>query len=357
MENFEIKYFLGANSCEGFYSVFNDCYSAENGWQAFIIKGGPGTGKSSFMRYIVSKAQDKGVITELCPCSSDPDSLDGVIFPTKKIVILDGTAPHIVDPVYPGACEEVFNFGQFWDSNLLKLNRKKIIEITDKNKLLHKTASRYMLATGQLMADNYKTACACTDKKKTATYAQGLCHRYIPKGVGEGFEWVRFIQGITPKGVVSYSDTILNNVERMVVIDDEYGSASNIIMNRIREYALASGYEIITLKNPFLPSLLTDHIIIPELSIAFVTENEYMHFDSDMRRIHARRFVNNKQLHFSRERIKFNKKAIRQLLISASETLSRAKAVHDELETHYISAMNFDALKEFAEQFTQKLFK
>ncbi len=356
MENFKLKYFLGANSCEGFYSVFNKCYAADGEWRVFIIKGGPGTGKSSFMKYFAAKASDKGYKTLLCPCSSDPNSLDAVLLPEKKIAVMDGTSPHTVDPTFPGACEKILDFGRFWNDSAFEGVKANIIETTLLNKALHKTASRYMQASGQLIADSYKTALACTDKPKALQFAQKLCRRLIPaKKTAAGTEWVRFIEGITPLGVVSYSGTVGAEAKNTVIIEDEFGSASNIIINYIREYALKNGYEIITLKNPFLPSVLTDHIIIPELSLAVVTENDCMHFADKTRRIHARRFVSSSKLHLSRERMKFNKKALRRLLLCAAETLSSAKKTHDDLESYYIKAMDFKALTAFAESFAKEV--
>ncbi|MBQ8793259.1 MAG: hypothetical protein IJZ63_00755 [Clostridia bacterium] len=58
MKNEFSKYFLAANSAEGFVSHFGDNYDYADGWRAYIIKGGPGTGKSSFMKYITAKAQE-----------------------------------------------------------------------------------------------------------------------------------------------------------------------------------------------------------------------------------------------------------------------------------------------------------
>ena len=118
------KFFLGANSCKGFESHFSDCYDARDGWCAYIIKGGPGTGKSSFMRHFASHAIQKGEEVILCPCSSDPESLDGVILPRKKMVLLDGTAPHVVEPSFPGICEEIINLGEFWDAEKLKKHQE-----------------------------------------------------------------------------------------------------------------------------------------------------------------------------------------------------------------------------------------
>ena len=354
MEKFQLNYFLAANSCEGFVSEFGNCYNPNGDWKVYIIKGGPGTGKSSFMRKVAKTAEEKNLNCIYCPCSSDPDSLDGVILPDKKTVVLDGTSPHTLDPKYPGVCEEILNFGEFWDSE--KLNGKtEIIKITNQNKALHATASRYLQAVGQLMLDNYKTALGSIQKSKVERFAKKLCKDYIQKSDTTPYEWLGFIGGISPKGLISFPETIESSCEKLIIIKDKYHACSNIIMEEIRKAALENGHEIITLKNPFLPSLITDHIIIPKLSLAFVTENDFIKFASETRRIHARRFEFTKQLHQSKERLKFNKKASNYLLDCACSTLSEAKAVHDILESHYINAMNFDKLKEFAEKFCKKI--
>ena len=355
MKKSEIKYFLGANSCNGFISAFCECYDPFDGWKAYIIKGGPGTGKSSFMKYVAKTADKKGIKVILCPCSSDPDSLDGVIMPEKKTVILDGTAPHIVEPVFPGACEEILNFGQFWNSRAFQGKEKDIIDVTLKNKALHKAASGYLSAVGQLLSDNLKIAQCCTDYKKTESFAAALCKNYIPSKNAKGREWIRFISATTPKGIISYPETVTQQNKNLVVISDKYGSASSTIMQKIREYAILNGYEIITLKNAFLPEKIIDHIVIPELSLAFVTENDYIKFETDVRRIHSRRFVNSSLLHNSRERLKFNSKAAEVLLGEGCTTLKKAKAVHDVLEKYYISAMDFNSLNGFAEEFAKEI--
>ncbi len=357
MQKNNLKYFLAANSCEGFVSEFKGCYNPHEGWRAYIIKGGPGTGKSSFMKYCVAKAEDAMLQYELFPCSSDPDSLDAVSFPDIKTVILDGTAPHTVDPVYPAVSDQILNFGTFWNSKRLNEKRDEIIALTDKNKRCHKTASAYMQAAGQLITDNYKTALAATNKAKAIAFADSLCKKYIPKADTSSKEDIRFIEGISPKGIISYSSTVLNAAQNVFIIDDDIGAVSNIIISRLRALALQNGHSIITLKNPFLPSLITDHLIIPKLSLGIATENSFMHFSSEARRIHSRRFLSNGQLHRSRERIKFNKKVTKQLFLSAITALSEAKSVHDSLEAYYISAMDFEALTAFANEFCKTLFK
>ena len=88
-------FFLGANSSDGFVSRFESAYSPDGRWRCYIIKGGPGTGKSTFIRRIISAMAEQGEKIEIIPCSSDPSSLDAAIFPDKKIAVFDGTAPHV----------------------------------------------------------------------------------------------------------------------------------------------------------------------------------------------------------------------------------------------------------------------
>ena len=343
------KYFLAANSCRGFVSEFlSNC---NEDYKTYIIKGGPGTGKSSFMKKLAAFAETKGDNVTYCPCSSDPKSLDGIICEKNKIIIIDGTAPHTVDPVYPAVAQEILNFGQFWDSEKLK-NKTEIIEITNRNKALHKTAARYITAAGEMLFDNFKTATACTNNKKCKTFAEKLCKNMFTKTDRTPKETIRFIAGITPDGFVAFSQTISQN---LIIINDEFFAVSSYILNVIRQNTLANGYDIITLKNPFFPELI-DHIIIPELDLAIVSENRFIKFENDQRRIHARRFYDSRLLHQSKNRIKFNKRLADELLNSAYFALSEAKKVHDELERHYINAMNFEKLNNFTDIFCKKHF-
>ncbi len=351
MENTVFReYFLGANSAEGFYSRFADNYSPD--WTAYIIKGGAGTGKSTLMRRFAEKAQKKGYLTELCPCSSDPDSLDAVIIPKEKLIILDGTAPHVVEPKYPGLCEQIVNTGDFWDSAKLKEHSAEILNIMRENKAYHKKASAYITACGQLKKFNFSHALNITDINACFDFGAGLAKRHI-KNMGKAAkEWVRFLGGITPKGYIFQNNT-LDNFKTKIVLKDEYGAAASIMLSAIRDYALSKNHEIITVKNPILPSDITDAIIIPELSLAFVRE-EYEKINCESKKHNAHRFYNAEHLKKAREKIKFNKKAYLTLLDAAAQTLSKAKSTHDRLEKYYIDAMDYSALNEFFDSFLEK---
>ena len=85
------EYFLGANSGDGFASLYGGFCCAPGDF-LYIIKGGPGGGKSRFMRRIGRSAEERGLDVEYILCSGDPDSLDGVYIPELSLGFADGTA-------------------------------------------------------------------------------------------------------------------------------------------------------------------------------------------------------------------------------------------------------------------------
>jgi len=121
------KYFLGANSYSGFFSLMDRLQ--EPGRLLFILKGGPGSGKSSFMRRLTKQLGDPSA--ELILCSGDPDSLDGVIFPSLGFAAADGTAPHVLEPVYAGVSAVYADLSRFCDWYSLRRREKEIRLLSD----------------------------------------------------------------------------------------------------------------------------------------------------------------------------------------------------------------------------------
>ncbi len=316
------KYFLASNSAEGFVSYFDSCYDVDSGWRAYIIKGGPGTGKSSFMKTVIKRATNSKIPTDEIYCASDPDSLDGIILPTRKIVFLDGTSPHVVEPKCPGACETLLDFGKFWDESKLALNRELICELSLKNKHLHKKAGRFIAAAGSLLEDElFQTT---ESDKKIKETAQTIAEKYLVKRNAMGREWRRFSFGITPKGLlqITGAESFKNNV----AVEGSKGFTSGVIEN-LKEIAISEGYEIITLKNPILPSKLNDGLVIPELSL-YVSSG-------------LKNALND---------------TINGLIESVAEILTDAKKNHDELEKLYIDAMDFKALGRYGDEVIEEIF-
>ena len=136
--------FPGSNTPSGFHSYYTNIISQENANKIFIIKGGPGTGKSSFMKKIASYFAQKQIAVEYHHCSGDPNSLDGVVIVPAKVAIIDGTFPHTMDPQTPGAVDEIINFAPFWDEAAIRANKSAIVETNNQRKYLFSKAYLYL---------------------------------------------------------------------------------------------------------------------------------------------------------------------------------------------------------------------
>ena len=79
-----IRSFLGGNTPLGFYSLYHQLSDPRRFRAVYIIKSGPGSGKSTLMRRVGRHAQAAGLDTEEVLCSGDPDSLDAVVVPQLK---------------------------------------------------------------------------------------------------------------------------------------------------------------------------------------------------------------------------------------------------------------------------------
>lgn len=99
MSEHKVQYFLGANAPDGFYSLYPELIDLERARAVYILKGGPGCGKSTLMRRVGERMEQAGLETEYILCSGDPDSLDGLVLPQLETAIVDGTAPHAAAPL------------------------------------------------------------------------------------------------------------------------------------------------------------------------------------------------------------------------------------------------------------------
>ncbi len=348
--------FLAANTPEGFVSFFDELYNPYKNTKAYIIKGGPGTGKSTFIKKIAKAFEERGFDTELIYCSSDPDSLDGLIVPEKGFSICDGTAPHVMEPRFPGAAENIINLGQFWDEKKLRKNADEIRRLFIENSLYHRQSAGYLAAAGHVNRQNRKIASAYIKREKTDSFAARFIYRELtPKKKNEPGEYKRrFLSAITPKGNIFLSDTVRSLCPRIIGIDDSEGVASSLITERIAQGAIKNGYTAISCRCPMNPSE-GEHLLIPEKGIALVRLCGASAEISCDRVIHTARFMH-EEFYGNKRYLRFNSRVRDELIKESVERLKKAKAVHDKLEEIYIDAMDFERLNDFRESFVEEIF-
>lgn len=348
--------FLGANTPAGFVSFFDELYNPYKNVDAYIIKGGPGTGKSTFMKKIAAEFEKRGFDTELIYCSSDPSSLDGLIVPQKSFCICDGTAPHVMEPRFPGVAESIINLGEFWNKEILKKHADEIRRLFFENSLFHRRSGKYLAAAGHIDEQIRKIAFPYIRQEKIESYCQRFIHRELKSKstVQPGERKRRFLSAITPKGNIILADTITALCPRIIGIDDSVGAVAPLITTAIGQGAVKNGLDIISCHCPIKPDEC-EHLLVPQKGIAVIRANGAAGEIACDRVIHIGRFMHEG---FSKNKsvLKFNAKIKHELINESISCLKKAKATHDELEKIYIDAMDFEKLNEYCNSFTEKLF-
>ncbi len=348
-----VSFFFGANNKTKYYSLYNEIYNPYIDGNHIILKGGPGTGKSTIMKKVSDKLESKGLFVERGYCSADPNSLDAVIAPEINFSILDGTAPHIFDPTLPGVNEHIVDLSVAWDKKLLKEFSKEIGEKQKENQFLHKKAVDFLKTAAVIDTENAIIVNEYSDMEKIERYALRLSKRLIPdrKNRVKGKVYKRFLSGITPEGVVTQYDTIVSLSEKIITIDDEFSVCSPYIEEVVSAFAVNSGYDIYKCYCPLFPDYKPEHIIIPELKLTLFSQNEYHNsLTGDIKKISTLRFFDKDGLNKNKEKLEFGRAAKKELIDETIKKLSKALSVHDELEKYYINATNFDVINDQTEK-------
>lgn len=351
--DFDRVYFAAANTKDGFYSYFDDIFFNPSIKRRYIIKGGPGTGKSSFMKRVALWAQKKGLEVEYYYCSSDTSSLDGVII-DGRVAMLDGTAPHSYDTVLPGACDEIINLGDFWNASKLSDSADDITRLGAKKREHYSHAYGYLAAAGKVREtlDSIIKPCMKWDKMTAA-----VCRSCDKIKVTDGVRSADRICQMTALGTAGevHFDTLLNLAKERYLVVDHYGTAPMFLDSLCRR-ARDVGRSV------WMSLDVVDHSTPTELY--FPDSGEYYGIcdadrmtddDVSLHHINMKRFVDAESFSNIRYSYRVGRQAYRSLIDLATYQLSLAGQVHGQIESFYVGAMDFSRQQRYCTELLRTL--
>lgn len=349
MQGKERHIFPGGNTPQGFYSYYDNIIDREQANRVYCLKGGPGVGKSSYMKKVANEFAAEDEKIEYLHCSSDPHSLDGIHFIDYGIVLLDGTAPHISDPVYPGAVDEIINLGDFWSLKGILSHRDDIIAVQHNISYEFSRAYKLLSAAANIDEDTnviYRNATDKAELDKLGTYLSDKIFNGVGKGTSSRTRRL-FASAITPAGLVNYSDTVLSDCEYVYAlkIGDTVCSfdGADAIMNRLAEEVVRRGYMCEAFYCPMKPTSRIEHIVIPELKTGITVLNKYNNDETVATEIiELMQCVNRAKLRECADKLEENNDMYNRILMYAERSLKDAYWLHNTLESYYIPNIDFD---------------
>lgn len=368
MKNKIRNFFPGGNTPDGFYSYYNYILPQSEAKKIFCIKGGPGTGKSTMMGNIGKHFMKKGEDVDFLWCSSDPDSLDGVLLKSRNIAIVDGTAPHIVDPKNPGAVDEIIDIGKYWNEKELRKNRNDIIKCSQEVSRLFQYAYGYLkcarekyIFMSQIFDNIFSQEAMKEYRNQIHLKLDGLTmvrraeskvrkDMVLGRRSFSGSKRKAFASAITPFGIRNHINSIIEHMDRVVIIFTPVGFRTERLLDSVACRLIDAGLDIEEYYSPMFPDSRVEHIICPEAGLAVVCANKYNEIDESrlsgkIMNINIADDLQDEAADVSEELLEYlNRYSLEEIML-AVDMLGKAKARHDILEQYYVCNMDFDAVR------------
>lgn len=346
----DTTFFLGASTPRGFYSHFDTLFQELR--HITILKGGPGCGKSTFLRALGRAAQSRGMEAEAILCSSDPDSLDGIVLPQLSCAFVDGTAPHVLEPKLCGGSMNYLNFGAFYDHEGMAANEAEVLRLQEENAAQYPKATAHLAAAEQLFAPVRQEAAGAAYAEELSALASCLCLSILRPGGQESRLCRRFLSAVTPKGLVLCSATPGRLARRVYVLRDNYGLAPQLLL-KLQEQALSMGHRCLACYSPLLPDGSPTHLLLPAAQAALVSDSrDFPYTGAAFCRMDLDAILPAQK----RRELDFALKTTHSLLNQAVSHLCRAKALHDRMEQLCHPFVDFSAVDELTRHTIRELF-
>ena len=341
-------HFAAVNSGGGFVSYFPQVFGNERIKKRYVIKGGPGTGKSSFMRRVAEYAEARGRDVEYYRCSSDPASLDGIIV-DRTVAVFDGTAPHVYEPRLIGVQDNIVNLCEFWDHRRLEGLYGEISRLSEQRGVAYSKVYGYLSAAERMKGINDALTSSALDREKMRVAAERLL-RQIGRG-DAAFSEYAIVNAIGMSGLTHIS-SFEKRAKRLYLVSDGYGLGWSFLSEIVKGGAEKRARALISY-DPLEPKK-PDGVYFPDEGVAFLLD--IGHCPDGAVKVNMSRFINEGKLLGVKSEYRRNRRMCDNLIGCAISALAEAGRYHFELEDVYKSCMDFEAESAYTETFCREYF-
>lgn len=345
-----IKYaFTSSNTGKGFHTFIPELLEGLR--YIFILKGAPGSGKSSCIRYIGESISDQGYEVEFWVSAMDPMNPEGVYIPQMEAAVVNGSLPLAIEPKYPGITGLIINFSNYLDKEALKNYGSEIMDLFDSKEEQNKRAIILLGEALQIKEQMIKAVAEYRNSSKIEAMVDRLEERMFKRVPAERHY---YSSTFTAEGIVNYLDEISSRCKSRYLFSGPWGSGTSEVISELANRARESGNSVDYYHCGLEPERV-DMVIISNLNVAIIDAGEM--------KISARAGdVVIKMEDYLYEGDWLNemqyspmKREYEARLLEAQAGLENAYKSLKSLKRYYSAAMNFDQIEQTRQEIQDRI--
>jgi ABC-type cobalamin/Fe3+-siderophores transport system ATPase subunit len=234
----KIRYvFVSSHTSQGFYTFIPELVNGVG--KVYILKGAPGSGKSTFIRLLGEVMSQQGYDVEFWVSALDPVTPDGVYIAHFNTAIINGSLPQPIDPKYPGVREIIINLGEYWDQAIIEQRQTQIIEQVDQTDKFHSQVVEILKEASRVKAEIRKANAAHLNMEKIEQLIRRLSLEIMENRPGEKHYFAGVITG---DGLVDYINELSADCKKRYIFKGPSGSGKSTVINELAREAKQKGY-------------------------------------------------------------------------------------------------------------------
>lgn len=345
-----IRYLItSSNTSQGFRTFIPDLLDDLD--KVLIIKGVPGTGKATLIRYLGEKAAENGFDIEYWISAVDPQSPEGLCIPELNTAVINGSLPISIDASYPRVRDHIFDLNNF----LTDLPATEIEEIKQLSKDIeqNKTASQKYLSEAQhIKKQMAQLSCQGIKTHQYAQLVKEITATILNRRSGEKHY---FATAFTPDGIISYMNELSAEYPKRYIFKG-CSNFQNSMISEIAQEIKKNGYYVEFYHSGLEPNRVL-MVIIRDLQSVLLEADEIriLQRPEDII-INLRDFISDDQPMEENEDLYAIYQSYVDLLNKATRELESLRQKVNEIGKRYAAKMDFAGLERLRTDMMQDIF-
>lgn len=233
-----IRYvFTSSNTSAGFVTFIPDLIKGLQ--RLYVLKGPPGSGKSTFIRLVGESLIEQGFEIEFWVSPLDLVNPEGVHIPRLEAAVINGSLQQPVDPPYPGITGQIVNLDGYLNQAALQPHSQEIVFLVDQMQENQQAAFHLLKQAGRVKGEIKKEVAVHLNLERMQQLVERLSAAILQQQPGEKHY---FASAVTAEGIVNYIDEISKDCRQRYILKGPPGSGKSTIIQELARRARAGDF-------------------------------------------------------------------------------------------------------------------